>query len=142
MRNRNAGFSLIELMITIAIIAILARVAFPVYAEYAARSARAEARSAMMRMAQLQERQFSDRGAYVAVSSGALTDGWAAANWSGSSQPNRKYDVTVAIQNSGATYTITAAPANGFSDAKCGSLTLTSDGKKGSSAGDVDTCWK
>lgn len=141
-RNHSRGFSLIELMIVVAIVAILARVAYPAYQDYVRRAARAEARAAVLNMAQLQERNFSDRGAYVAVSSGALTDGWQNANWSGSSFASRKYDVTVAVGNPASTYTITATPANGFSEPKCGSLTLTNDGTRGSSAGDAVACWK
>lgn len=141
-RNHSRGFSLIELMIVVAIIAILAMVAYPSYQDYVRRAARAEARAAILNMAQLQERNFSDRGAYVAVSSGALTDGWQNANWSGSSYSSRKYDVTVAIN--GNTYTITATPTatNGFSEPNCGNLTLTSNGTRGSSAGDAVACWR
>lgn len=139
-RDHSKGFTLIELMIVVAIVAILATIAYPSYQEYVRRSARAEARAAILNMAQLQERNFSDRGAYVTVSAGALTSGWQNANWSGSSYASRKYDITVAIN--GNTYTITATPANGFSEPKCGNLTLASDGTRGSSAGDAVTCWK
>ena len=136
------GFTLIELMIVVAIVAILATIAYPSYQDYVRRAARAEARAAMLHMAQLQERNFSDRGAYVAVASGPLTDGWQNANWSGSSYASRKYDVTAAVGNPANTFTITATPSNGFSEPKCGSLTLASDGTRGSSAGDAATCWK
>ena len=92
--QRHGGFSLIELMIVVAIVGVLATIAYPSYQDYVRRAARAEARAAMLHMAQLQERNFSDRGAYVAVASGPLTDGWQGANWSGSSYGSRKYDVT------------------------------------------------
>jgi type IV pilus assembly protein PilE len=141
-RNHSRGFSLIELMIVVAIVAILARVAYPSYQDYVRRAARAEARAAVLNMAQLQERNFSDRGAYVTVSSGALTDGWQNANWSGSSWASRKYDITAVAGTPPSTYTITATPVNGFSEPKCGNLTLTSDGTRGSSAGDPVACWK
>lgn len=140
----QGGFTLIEVMIVVAIVAILAKVAFPSYQEYVRRAARAEARAAMLQMAQLQERNFSDRGAYVAVSSGALTDGWQNANWSGPNFANRKYNITVATNVvSGSTtlpYVITAAALT--TDPKCGNLTLASDGTRGSGAGDVASCWR
>lgn len=141
-RNHSRGFTLIELMIVVTIVAILATIAYPSYQNYVRRAARAEARAALLNMAQLQERNFSDRGAYVAVSAGALTNGWQNANWSGSSYASRKYDITVTPGNPASTYTITAAPANGFSEPQCGSLTLTNDGTRGSSAGDAVVCWK
>ena len=129
-----------ELMIVVAIVGILAAIAYPSYQDYVRRSARAEARAAMLHMAQLQERNFTDRGAYVAIASGALTDGWQSANWSGSNFNSRKYDVTVAVGTP--PFTITATPTNGFSDPRCGNLTLASDGTRGSSVGDLATCWK
>jgi type IV pilus assembly protein PilE len=142
--QRHGGFTLIELMIVVAVIGILARIAYPSYQDYVRRAARAEARAAMLHMAQLQERNFSDRGAYVAIASGLRSDGWKGANWSGSSFDARKYDVTVALNVvSGSTtlpFVITATPLK--ADVKCGNLTLASDGTRGSSAGDLDTCWR
>ena len=133
------GFTLIELMIVAAIVAILAGVAYPSYVESVRRGARAEARAAMLNMAQIQERNFTDRGTYVAVttSSGAP---WSSVNWSGTNQANRKYDITVASASS-SVYTITATPVSPFSDPTCGNLTLTNDGTRGST-GDVTNCWK
>lgn len=142
---RQAAFTLIELMIVVAIVGILAAIAYPSYQEFVRRGARAEARAVMLNMAQLQERNFSDRGTFVQITSGARTDGWQNANWSGSSFASRKFDITVAINvASGGNivpYVITATPTNGFTDPTCGNLTLDSGGTKGSS-GAVDTCWR
>jgi type IV pilus assembly protein PilE len=142
--NHHRGFTLIELMIVVAVVGILATIAYPSFQDYVRRAARAEARAAMLHMAQLQERNFSDRGAYVAIASGLRSDGWQSANWSGSDFNTRKYDVTVALNvASGSTtlpFVITATPLT--ADAKCGNLTLASDGTRGSSAGDLATCWK
>ncbi len=97
-RSRFSGFTLIELMIVVAIVGILATIAYPSYQDYVRRSARAEARAAMLNMAQLQERNFSDRGAYVAITSALRSDGWANANWSGgSSYGERKYEIKVDV---------------------------------------------
>ena len=133
------GFSLIELMIVVAIIAILSAVAYPSYQEYVRRGARAEARAAMMKMAQFQERNFSDRGAYTAVTSSTTTEPWVSLKYSGSSAAAKKYDITVAV--SGNTYTVTATAVSPFSDAACSPLTLTETGTRGA-AGSVDVCWK
>lgn len=146
----NLGFTLIELMIVVAIVAILSRIAFPSYQAYIQRGYRAEARAAMLNMAQLEERNYTDRGSYIAISSGDLSSSstisaWAAANWSGSNFSSRKYDITVALNVTVGTttypYMITAT-ANGWTDSSCGNLTLASDGTKGSSLGDAASCWK
>jgi type IV pilus assembly protein PilE len=133
----SRGFTLIEVMIVVAIVAILSSVAYPSYQEYVRRGARAEARAAMLKMSQYQERNFSDRGAYVAVTSSTTDEPWASLNFSGATKAARKYDITVNSANG----TVTATAANGFSDAVCSPLTLTSQGVKGA-AGDVATCWK
>ena len=142
---RQAAFTLIEVMIVVAIVGILAAIAYPSYQEFVRRGARAEARAAMLNMAQLQERNFSDRGAYVQITSGSRTDGWQNANWSGPSFASRRFDITVAINvaSGGNTlpYVITATPTNGFADPTCGNLTLDSSSTKGSS-GTVDVCWR
>ncbi len=143
-QRHGGGFSLIELMIVVAVMGILATIAYPSFQDYMRRAARAEARAAMLHMAQLQERNFSDRGAYVAISYGLRSDGWKGANWSGSSFDARKYDIKVDLGVvSGSTtlpFVITARPLK--ADAKCGDLTLASDGTRGSSTGNLATCWE
>lgn len=140
--KKTDGFTLIEIMIVVAIIAILASIALPSYQESVRRGNRAEARAAILNLAQLQERNFTDRGTYATVGSSS-TAPWAASSfYSGSSYASRKYDLTVATANSGSTFTITATPSNSYADPTCGNLTLASDGTKGSSAGDAATCWK
>lgn len=135
-RRSNSGFTLIEIMIVVVIVAILAAIAYPSYMEYVRRSARAEARAAMLKMAQFQERNFSDRAAYVAVTAATTDQPWASLNFSGASQAARRYDITVAADGA-----ITATASNGFTDAACSPLTLTAQGVKGA-AGDVATCWR
>jgi len=140
MKKTMQGFTLIELMIVVAIVALLARIALPSYQEYVRRSARAEARAAIMNMAQLQERNFSDRGAYVTVDGSSVAPWAAASYYSGSTYASRKYDITVAATTD--TYTITATPSNGATDPTCGNLTLDNTGTKNSSPGDAATCWR
>ena len=138
----QAAFTLIEVMIVVAIVGILAAVAYPSYQEFVRRAARAEARAAVLNMAQLQERNFSDRGAYATVD-GSSAAPWAASSYfSDTNYASRKYGVAVATANSNTTYTITATPENGYSDPRCGNLTLASNGTRGSSSGNAVDCWK
>ena len=55
-RNGSAGFTLIELMITLAVIAILTMIALPSYSSYLARAKRADARSQLVQAAQFMQR--------------------------------------------------------------------------------------
>jgi type IV pilus assembly protein PilE len=66
-RRRVVGFTLIELMITVAIIAILAMVAFPGYQSYVRKSMRATAQSHMLAIAAKQEQFLLDQKAYTAT---------------------------------------------------------------------------
>ena len=152
----NKGITLIELMIVVSIVSILAMVVVPSYTSSVRRSARTEARAILYNVAQIQERYFTSNNTYLCFNSTGCTTtpaGWQ--NYSGSSYANRKYDIkassrtgtvlctgetqTNTIANS---YIITATPANGYSDAECGTLTLDSCGTRGNSAGTVANCWK
>jgi type IV pilus assembly protein PilE len=62
----TAGFTLIELMITVAIVAILAAIAYPAYTDQIAKGRRAECRGGLMQALQQQERYFTQYNAYAA----------------------------------------------------------------------------
>lgn len=148
MHTKASGFTLIELMITVAIVAILASIAYPSYQEYVRRGARAEARTAMLNVAQLEERFFTSNNTYAAFDGPgggtAPPTGWETMNYSGSDSASRKYNISVAAPAGGTIATgfvISAAPSNGFADTKCGTLTLDNLGVRGQSAGMPADCW-
>jgi len=130
-RSQTQGFSLIELMIAVAIVGILASLAYPAYQEYGLRANRSEGRNALLDAATRLERHYSDNNQY---------DTLANANIAADSEGGI-YLITlnlVGAQN----YTLTATPVS-FSDPKCGNLTLTNVGIRGrtGSGEDADYCW-
>lgn len=64
--HRSGGFSLIELMIAVAIVGILAAIAYPAYTNQIAKGRRAECRSGLMQAMQQQERYYTQFNAYAA----------------------------------------------------------------------------
>lgn len=148
-RHRRAarGFTLIELMVTVAIVGILAAVAWPSYRSYVQRGELAEAKGAMLDIAQTQERYYTNNGTYLtyAGAPAAGVSGWT--NFTGSSASNYKYsisvqagtiaDSTVAITDA---YTITAVP-NVSATSPCGTLKLDSTGAKSQTSGTSASCW-
>ena len=64
-RSRHGGFTLIELMIVVAIVAILAAVAFPSYQSHMMKGRRASAQTALMDIAQRQQQYFMDARRYA-----------------------------------------------------------------------------
>jgi len=132
------GYSLIELLIVVAIVAGLAVAAVTTYSRYVVKTKRAAAAAVLLGVANRQEQYLLDAREYAAdmTALGAAAPAEVAENY------------TIATTaNNGATppsFTVTATPTGTQStrDAKCATLTLTSAGAKTiSGSGTVQDCW-
>lgn len=135
MRKSQHGFTLIEIMITVAIIAILVMVAMPSYRDYTVRANRAAAASYLLEVANIQERHFLDQRSYEA----SMADLGATVP----AEVNQHYNVTTTADNAATppTYSVSAAPKGSqAADDDCGTLTINSMGQKGHAAG-AARCW-
>lgn len=135
-QNRARGFTLIELMITVAIIGILVAVALPSYRAYIERGQRANAKIVLLEAAQLMERYRSSNFKYIAAD--GTTPPLPAQLQVAPSEGTKRYDV--ALVADATSFTLTATPS-GWTDRVCGALTLTNLGEKDQATGDAATCW-
>lgn len=129
-RGDAQGFTLIELMIVVAVVAILAAVAYPNYQDQVRKSRRGEAKAVMAEASQLLERFRTVNNTYVGAPN---IPAQSPAN-AGTARYNLNVNATAT------TFTITAVPQGTQSADTCGTLTLTHTGQKGS-GGSVDECW-
>lgn len=120
---RTRGFTLIELMITVAIVAVLATIAYPSYQSYLVRNNRAAAQSALMDVAQRQQQYLLDSRAYA--------PNLASLNMTLPASVSRYYTVAIATTaGPPPTFTVTATPAAGTSQATDGALSIDQAGTK------------
>lgn len=130
-RGAQRGFTLIELMITLAIVAILSAIAYPSYKDYIARGRRAEAQSQLMQAAQWMERFYAENYAYDQNTAGVAVATMLAARYSQSpTSGTAAYTIAVAVTGTGSTstYTVTATRAGTMVGDKCGNFQITSTG--------------
>jgi len=126
---KQKGFTLIELMIVVAIIAILGAIAFPSYQDQVRKTRRASAKADLMELASYMERYFTENNTYVGATIAA------------SGIANDNYAFTNPIPGLGATaYTLTVVPAGGQAADGCGTMTLTQTGVKAHTGAEAG-CW-
>ena len=136
----QAGFTLLELIMTMAIIAVIAVVAYPSYLEQMNKSRRTDARGPLMDVVNRQEQYMLDHSQYA----GNMTLlGYAANPYI---TPKGFYSVAVVTAGCGTTpcYRFTATPVSGKAqahDAKCTTFSIDSAGDKVATGSVSDICW-
>lgn len=107
MKVRQRGFTLLELMIVVAVIAILASIALPFYGDQVEKGRRAEGKAALLRTALAQERHYTNSGSYAtSVSTLVTQDGLSGVDTSGNTETG--YYVVSILAGAGTTFTAQA----------------------------------
>jgi type IV pilus assembly protein PilE len=134
MAHKTSGFTLIELMIAVAVVVILSAIAIPAYNSFVLKSARSDAMSALMDL-RLQEETYRLKNPEYAVTLSSLGVD--------ATTPNGKYDIAITAADA-ASFTATASPAAGTSQTSddCGTFAIDQDGPDTSGSYADASCWK
>jgi type IV pilus assembly protein PilE len=136
-RMQSRGFTLIELMVTVAIVAILAAIAYPSYTNYIVRSNRSAAQGYMLELSNLEQRYLLDARSYA--------PNLAALNYSPPSNVSSNYSIeAVPVAGTPPKFRITATPTGSQAarDTACATLTIDEAGAKtASGTSGAAGCW-
>ncbi|HET6553358.1 MAG TPA: type IV pilin protein [Dyella sp.] len=134
--QRKRGYTLVELMIVVAVIALLAAIAVPSYLRYSYRARRADGQEVLLRVANAQERYYSTANHYGSLQEIGFNDPQGS---------NKGYYSVTSVPASGSTsqtFTATAGPLGPQAKDDCGSLAINNVGNKTSANTTTNgSCW-
>ena len=139
------GFTLVELMIAVAIVGILAGIAYPGYQDSVRGSRRADAKGALLGFANAMERYYTEKNSYLGA--GTTGGNTGAPTIFSSVSPvdggTPYYNLTIGNDVTTNSYTLNATPTGAQSNDKCGALTLAQTGARGFTGTGVTAadCW-
>lgn len=129
--KQASGFTLIELMITVAVLGILAAVAYPAYTNSLIKGTRANAKSVLLDIAQKEQAYLLDSRSYVAA--GTCAEVRAALNLASDAmvEVEKYYDCDITVPaGTRPTFTARLRPKAGMRMASDGDLTINESGQK------------
>ena len=132
--RRSAGFTLIELMIVVAIVAILAAIAYPSYTHQVIKTRRTAAKACLSEYSNYMERYYTTNLSYAGAADPGL-------DCESAAQTGKNYAYAFVGTPDTSTYTVSATPRGPqVVDTECGMLSLNQTGKR-DAEGDPATCW-
>jgi type IV pilus assembly protein PilE len=147
--KREGGFTLIDVLIVLAIVVVLAAIAYPSYAGFITKTRRIEGQIALIETVQQQERFYTRNNTYIAFSSDSSDEQEKRFKWfSGSAAPSSAYELSARAcpgRELSQCVEVRATPGTqkvdaNFRDADCQALTLNSAGER-TASGPSARCW-
>lgn len=135
MRNKpSTGFTLIELMITVAIIAIISAIAYPSYQEQVRETRRANAKADLLELVSFMERYYGENFTYSGANLPFTNS---------PKQGNSFYNLSFVAAPSASAYELQAVPTGGQGDDRCGIMTTDQNNKREAKKDGViiSNCW-
>ena len=123
-KKPKLGFTLIELMVTVAVVAILAAIALPSYQDFILGSRRAEGKAVLLRTQQDVERAYTDLNSYESAVASAV-------GASGVRLSEHGYYQVASTSATVSTYALSSTPQGGQTRDKCKTLTITQSDTRG-----------
>jgi type IV pilus assembly protein PilE len=145
--KKHQGFTLVELMVVVAIAGILAAIAYPSYLEQMRKTRRSDCQGALVSLGNAMERWFTINSTYEGAADGGADTGEPAIFSVACPVDGGEatYDLTIAAAGP-STFLIQATPIAQQTDDRCGNLTLSNTGHKDVTSADAgvtrEQCWK